>query len=217
MISRKIIVPKQIAVMTVFSVLLNIVYLFWSDSIFSLYIIWNIILALVPFYISFYLLKYFKNEGKSKAIYVLGMLFWILFFPNAPYLITDLIHVGESVGVPLWFDSLALFCSAWVGIMLAIYSLSFIEEILLAKFSKKFSNFLIVVAIILSSFGIYLGRFLRLNSWDALLSPKYVFNQIYLSLSNPMNHSGFITFTVIFFIFIFVSFYAWKFTQHKEL
>ena len=150
-------------------------------------------------------------------VYIFGGAFWLLFFPNAPYLVTDIIHVGESIGVPPWFDSLTLFSSAWVGIMLAIYSLSYIERLLQAKFSKNFSTSIIILSILLSSFGIYIGRFLRLNSWDALFSPKYVFHEIWVAFSSPAHYGNAYAFIVIFFAFIYISFYAWKFTQTKEL
>ena len=178
---HKMIIPRQILILTLLAVALNLVYLVWSDSIFSLYIIWNIILAAIPFFISYYLLQYYRAGKRSILMYVLGGCFWLLFFPNAPYLVTDIMHLGESIGVPLWFDSLTLFCSAWIGLMLGIYSLSFIEKILQEKFSKHFTTFLIMLAILLSSFGIYIGRFLRLNSWDALIFPKYVFHEIWIA------------------------------------
>ena len=210
------IIPRQILILTLLAVALNLVYLVWSDSIFSLYIIWNIILAAIPFFISYYLLQYYRAGKRSILMYVLGGCFWLLFFPNAPYLVTDIMHLGESIGVPLWFDSLTLFCSAWIGLMLGIYSLSFIEKILQEKFSKHFTTFLIMLAILLSSFGIYIGRFLRLNSWDALIFPKYVFHEIWIAFSSPAHFVDAYAFIVIFFAFIYISFYAWKFTQGKE-
>ena len=214
---HKVIIPKQILVLTSFAFLLNFVYLVWSDSRFSLYTIWNIILAIIPFFISYHLLQYSKRGKNNILVYVIGSILWLLFLPNAPYLVTDIIHVGKSIGVPLWLDSLTLFCSAWVGMLLAIHSLSFMEKLFREKFSKHFATFLIMISILLSSFGMYIGRFVRLSSWDLLVHPRGVFDNIYSAFYNPINYQEAYAFILLFFSFILVSFYAWKFTQDKEL
>ena len=209
----KDIIPGQIIILTVFSVVLNFIYLVWADSYFSLYILWNIVLAGIPFFISYNLFRYRKNSGKNLAIYIIGIILWLLFFPNAPYMVTDVIHVGESIGVPKWFDALTLFTSAWVGVMFGIYSLSHIEEMLLTKYSKKISTFLIALVALLTSVGIYLGRFFRYNSWDMVIHPERLFIDIWRIFSMSQEYSNAYFFIFIFFLFILVSYYSWKFNK----
>ena len=215
MILSKKVVPRQIIILTAFSVALNFIYLFWSDSIFSLYILWNIILAFVPFLLSFYLLKYRKDGGKKLFIYIIGLFLWLLFFPNAPYMVTDIIHIGESIGVPRWFDAITLFTSVWAGVLLGIYSLSHIEELLLTKYSKRFSCFLLALVAFFASFGIYLGRFFRYNSWDIVAHPGKLFFDTFKVFSRPDEYGSAYFFILVFFVFILTSYYAWKFNNKK--
>lgn len=210
-------IPKSLSILIIFSIFLNFVHLVWSDSIFSLFIIWNIVLALIPFIISLKLLNYFQNEGKSTVIYLVGIVFWFIFLPNAPYLVTDIIHVGENIGVPLWFDALTLFVSACAGILLGLYSLWHFEKLLFSKFSKKISVFCFYLAILFSSFGVYLGRFLRWNSWDIFTSPKDLFKDIYSIFLNAKDLKEATVFTIIFFFFITTFYYIWKINNKEKI
>jgi len=200
-------------------VVLVLGYTIWADSAYFLYLIWNIFLAFLPFFVSASLLWYENKTsqvggGKTKpAIFISGIILWLILFPNAPYLITDIIHLGVSHLVPLWIDSVLLFCSAYIGVFLGLYSLSHIEQIFLLRIGKIKTNIVILVAIFLSSFGIYIGRFLRWNSWDLFVSPKNFFSDILNIFSNPLGHGDAYFTTLIFFIFITTSYYLWKYVR----
>lgn len=202
--------PKRIIVLTAFSVFLVLFYTVWSDTSYFLYIIWNIFLAFLPFLISSNLLWY-KNQGKfGTPIFIFGLLVWLALFPNAPYLVTDLIHLGANPSVPFIFDFLILFISAWVGMYLGVYSLFHVEEIFFDKYGKKITNSLLFVIILISSFGIYIGRFLRWNSWDVFLRPGYLVKDISEVVNHPHNYPEAYVSTAVFFVFITLSYLVWK-------
>ena len=97
---------------------------------------------------------------------------WLAFFPNAPYILTDFLHLG-SMGdiVPGWYDVLLLYWFAWTGLILGIVSLYLMQEIVTRGLGTAAGWVFVVVAAGLGSFGIYLGRFLRWNSWDLVRRP----------------------------------------------
>lgn len=132
-----------------------------------LFLGWNLLLAWIPLGL-LYLLPYFPRKGWLQG----GILTaWLLFFPNAPYLMTDLIHLRARPGIPLWFDALLLFTFAYLGLVLGIRALEGLRRYLCQYYSRSWANAFTVTTLLLSGLGIYLGRVLRWNSWDALLRP----------------------------------------------
>ena len=121
------------------------------------------------------------------AVVVLGVL-WLLFFPNAPYLLTDFIHLSESPSAPLWYDALMLASFAWTGLVLAFASLYLMQMIWQRAVGPAVAWLGVVAALLLASFGVYLGRFLGFNSWDALVRPRGVVDVIRTDLENPFQH-----------------------------
>ena len=206
----KITIPKQILILTALAVFLNVARILWSGSFYFFYLIWNIFLAYLPFFVSS-LLLYVRSRNKNYTIvYIVGWIIWLFLFPNAPYLVTDMIHLTRFSIVPMWFDALLLFSSAWVGILLAMYSLNHIEKILLSRYSKKITSLCIAILILLSSLGIYIGRFLRWNSWDILIRPGHILKDLWTIFSSPAIHTEAYAFTGFFFIFILASYWSWK-------
>jgi uncharacterized membrane protein len=96
-----------------------------------------------------------------------------VFFPNAPYLLTDFVHLTQGPA-PLWYDALMLSAFAWTGLLLGFASLYLVQLILRRAFGSAVSWLGVFGALGLASIGVYIGRFVRLNSWDALLHPRHV-------------------------------------------
>jgi uncharacterized membrane protein len=125
-------------------------------------------------------------------------LLWILFFPNAPYIVTDFYHLTARPPIPLWFDIGLIAIFAFTGIFLAIASLRTMHFIV-QKFLGKIAGWLfIAIALALSTLGVYLGRFGRWNSWDLLLHPKQVIKDIASQVINPLDNLTFVGFTLMF-------------------
>ncbi|MEO0874182.1 MAG: DUF1361 domain-containing protein, partial [Bacteroidota bacterium] len=129
---------------------------------FFFFLLWNTYLAWIPVI----LLELPSAHSKYGLVRWVTIGLAVLFFPNAPYLITDLIHLRPRTGVPLWYDALLLFSFAYLGIMLALQALRQIRAIL-QDYAKWVKEVVTLGTLILSGLGIYLGRVVRWNSWEA--------------------------------------------------
>ncbi|MEI7688823.1 MAG: DUF1361 domain-containing protein [Candidatus Nomurabacteria bacterium] len=207
---REIKIPKSIIYIYSFAIVLNILRVLLFGSTAFLYILWNILLATIPFITSSILLIYTKKENIIKPFFITGFIIWLLFLPNAPYVVTDFIHLGRIHSVPVMFDIFVLFSSAGVSLLMGLYSLSHMEKILLLRFSKKATNLFIAIIILFTSFGIYLGRFLRFNSWDIFTSHSFLMNSVWKIFSQSNNYVNVYGYTLLFFVFIYISFLSFK-------
>ncbi len=180
-----------------------------TESIFYGFLIWNLILAYVPFMISkMILVKSFK-----KTMLLFWLLIWLLFLPNAPYIITDIFHLNKQTTMPIWFDLLLVISFAFNGIVLFFLSVSDINSILLQHFSRVKTGIITTCIFFLTGFGVYLGRFLRFNSWDMVSNPKTILIEIFERITQPTSHPrtwgftlGFGTlFLLMFLIFNMIS------------
>lgn len=214
--TSRIKVPKSIILITTFAVILSILrVVVWGKFSFT-WILWNIFLAFVPFFISSTLLFLFRENKLSKTIFIVGIILWILFIPNSPYIITDFIHLGETKSVPILFDTLLLFSSALVGLSLFFHSLSHIEQLIRTKCSKKVTSLIIVLIIIIVSFGIYLGRFLRFNSWDIFINHIYLLKNVWNLIFKGSNRVDLFLYTVLFSFSLLFSYKAWKYSSKES-
>ena len=127
---------------------------------------------------------------------------WLLFFPNSPYILTDLFHLATRSGMPKWFDLLMLLSFAWTGLVMGIFSLMDIQSVVTRRYSEILAWFCSVVFIVLGSFGIYLGRYLRWNSWDIVTTPQPLIRDIYHIVVDPLNHPGTVGITLVFSAFL---------------
>ena len=107
-----------------------------------------------------------------------GLLVWLLFLPNAPYIITDLFHIRELQPPLVWFDTMTLFIFAQTGLLAGLYSVLVIHELVQPLVGRWLVWPLMLGCQLLSGFGIYLGRFGRWNSWDVLGKPFALFDAL---------------------------------------
>jgi len=186
--------------LSAFAIALGGVRLYLAGNIKGIFLVWNLFLAWVPLFIA--LLMEHKNR-KILAIKLLLLIpLWLLFLPNAPYLITDLIHLRPRDGVPLWYDASILFLFAFDGLLVGIVSILLIHEMIAQYLRSFFSWIFLSVCFILSGYGIYLGRFLRWNSWDLLVRPVALLEESFLTVTNPTA----MMVTAIFSLILFFSY-----------
>jgi uncharacterized membrane protein len=190
---------KLLAVFIAFISGMIICRMLYSGSIRFIFLFWNLFLAWIPFRISLYV-SHIKTEKKLPVGLLLAG--WLLFFPNALYIVTDLIHLEARTNVPLWYDAILLFTSAIAGLLMAFASLYKVEQYFYKKIGYTLTNPLIYFFLFLGSFGVYLGRFLRLNSWDILTNPVELVREISLRLFYPFEYYRTWIIT-LFFTFLF--------------
>ncbi|MBL7739209.1 MAG: DUF1361 domain-containing protein [Chitinophagaceae bacterium] len=156
-----------------------------TGSLTYVFLLWNLFLAFIPYGITCWLSGNIRVI-ENKAWLALALLLWLLFIPNSFYILTDLFHLRNIRSAPRWFDLLLLLSFAWNGLVLGIVSVRRAEIILEMVFSKSFSLFMLFVVMWLNALGIYIGRFLRYNSWDVVAQPFSLFMDMFDMILHPL-------------------------------
>lgn len=141
-----------------------------SDEFSYPFLGWNLFLAAVPVPLAA-VVEAAGRRGMGLTAGA-GFVAWLLAFPNSPYLVTDLIHLREQPPIPLWFDALILVSAAVAGLLAGFVSLHLVHAAVTRRFGVWAGWTMATVVMGLSAFGVYLGRFVRLNSWDAFSRPR---------------------------------------------
>jgi len=171
-----------------------------TGSGYYLFLIWNLFLAGIPLVAST-CLRVSRRWRLPLLIQVGCFGFWLLFLPNAPYILTDLLHLTANSQVPAWFDLALLLSCAGTGLLLGYLSLIDVHDIVAEKLGQAVGWVLALSSLLLTGFAIYLGRFLRWNSWDVLFRPTIMFN-IADGLLHPVSHSRTFAVTLIYGILL---------------
>ncbi len=183
------------------------------------YLVWNLVLAMAPYVIAavgaHLLARALPGRRKSLLALPIAAL-WLVFYPNAPYIFTDFIHVinktylraapSEWLGLNalLWYDLLMNAAFAFIGHFIGLVSMWLVETAFAEVWGKRAARVLVGAAILFSGFGIYLGRFSRLNSWDIAFDPGRFLGEVADASAEPKA----ILFSAVFSIFILLSYAA---------
>ena len=171
-------------------------------------LVWNLFLAWIPYCASVAAYLSMRYRITFYLIMPISTLVWIVFFPNAPYLLTDFQHLAFSnPNSPLWFDVIIMIWFAWTGLLLGISSLYLMQEIVTRTFNRVIGWVFAIGVTVLSSIGVFLGRFLRWNSWDLLQDPIPIAKDIYGIVRHPISNLPTYVFTILFtLLFLFIYF-----------
>ena len=192
-----------------FSGLLLLARIIVTDSLAYLFLPWNLFLAFIPYWITWWMTRSIGIiENKIKMIAALAA--WLLFIPNSFYIITDLFHLSQFQSAPKWFDLLLIFSFAWNGLLYGIISLRRVEIITSLIRGKNFSIMLVFAVMWLSAFGIYIGRFLRYNSWDIIADPFSLATEIVDMVIHPFEHSYAWGMTLCYSVFMTLLYFTIK-------
>jgi uncharacterized membrane protein len=197
----------RLAVPSAVALSLLAVRIVWTDHTSFSFLVWNLVLAWVPFALSALVARRHDAERSTLSLVPLFVL-WLGFLPNAPYIVTDFMHLAPRADAPLWFDALMLASFAWAGVALGTASLSACARVVRERYGAWPSHAFVAVTIVLTAFGIYLGRFVRLNTWDVLVHPFSVARSVIAPLADPSSNTRAWTFTPIFAAFFFASYVA---------
>lgn len=152
------------------------------------FLLWNLFLAWIPYLGSLWAVYLHRTYPGRWWLLLFPGILSVAFFPNAPYIVTDFLHLADRPPVPFWYDIGMLTSFAWTGVILAIYALRILQTILKSLVGTLLSWVFAVGVLGLSGMGIYMGRFLRWNSWDLLIQPKAILYDVAGRLRDPLGN-----------------------------
>jgi uncharacterized membrane protein len=160
----------------------------WRSGVLTYsFLVWNLILAVVPAVAAVVLRSLSDRKGRA-PLKAAAFLVWLCFLPNAPYIATDFMHLKVRAPVPLWFDIALLGSCAAAGVLLGYASVADVQVALSRRFRPAVGALVACGSLFICGFGIYLGRFLRWNSWDVLTAPRALAVEIADRFLNPLSH-----------------------------
>ncbi len=172
-----------------------------------LFLLWNLFLAWIPFFIS----RYMKYSNTSQRKWYLNLLLfgtWLLFFPNAPYILTDLVHLKQRSDMPYWYDMMILLFFCFNSLFLGIASMIHMKRVINKFFRNSISHIIILLILTMTSLGVYIGRFERYNSWDVFTDPVNLFRDVYGLLLNAGEDLRFLYMFISLSILLIINYFT---------
>ncbi|MDG1262089.1 MAG: DUF1361 domain-containing protein [Flavobacteriales bacterium] len=173
-----------LAAPTALAILLLMARIVYTKDFTFLFLVWNLFLAFIPLGLALIIKRINARVHRMLFYPLLGI--WLLFLPNAPYILTDLLHLHYDHDMPVWFDMTMILTFAWSGLVAGFYSLLWVQDCIEVRFRGRVwvGRLFAVLTVFASAYGIYLGRFLRWNSWDIIEAPGMLVEEIIHSLTH---------------------------------
>ena len=151
-------------------------------------LVWNLFLAWIPFVLALGLYDAARRGAAGTSLLALGAL-WLVFLPNAPYIATDVIWLGDLESGTYWHDPLLVGSAAGLGLALGFVSIYLVQAVVAARLGRAAGWTVAASALVLSGLGVYLGRYERWNSWEVLTEPGKVFGGLAAGIVDPLAHA----------------------------
>ncbi len=174
---RRVLLVWMLALTTGASLGLQLVRQAWTREGRFWNIAWDLFLAWVPLAAAVALEWIHRSHPRRNwALLAALAILWLLFFPNAPYLVTEFVHLGPQPqrDAVWWCDLVVILLIAWNGVLLGFASLYLVQQVIREHLGASASWFVATACLALASLGISMGRFERLNSWDAIVHPRTI-------------------------------------------
>ncbi|MCE7065665.1 DUF1361 domain-containing protein [Dyadobacter sp. CY326] len=168
-----------------------------------IFLAWNLFLAWVPL---IFIKMVWEKESKKQlpfGILMVYLVIWLLFFPNAPYIITDLKHLKGAAENIIWYDALMIFTFSVAGFLTGLYSIRIVHRIITRRWNERLAWLTVLISMVMSGFGIFLGRYGRWNSWDIVTQPGALARGIFKSMQDPMAIKHTLTFSFVLMLLYF--------------
>jgi uncharacterized membrane protein len=178
------------------------------------FLIWNLFLAWLPLFFAWHLHKWLKSKPWASWQGIGLTLLWLGFLPNSFYISSDLIHLRGLPTDNVLYDAVMLLLFAINGYLLGYISLFLVHKQLLKKLPAQSAHAVIAAVLLLCSFAIYLGRYLRWNTWDVLINPAGLLFDVSERIINPVAHPQTFSTTITFFALLGTLYIViWEFVQ----
>ena len=197
-----------LGVLSFLSLCFSVFRVLFSGGTGYLFLHWNLFLAFLPWaFSSIAILR--PKIWKYWLAKIIVIALWLLFFPNALYILTDLFHLRYKAAMPIWYDLILVLFFAWTGLMFGFLSLWDIERLLKKSLNNLWVKIIVTLLIFITSFGIYVGRYMRWNSWDIITEPLRVLDSIGYKFLDPLDNPG--TWGLTLFMGLFLNMVYWSF------
>jgi uncharacterized membrane protein len=182
---------RLLALSMCFSCILVALRMFYTGKNTFLFLVWNLFLAFIPYAITRWLGR--RSVVRPTPSFILVAAIWLVFIPNAFYIITDLFHLGDYYNdrrMPSWFDLAMILSFAWNGLLLGTLSVRQMEKLIRPMLPAACTMVFIYpfLIMVLNALGVYIGRYLRFNSWDILTNPFELFGDIAAMIWHPLQY-----------------------------
>lgn len=191
---------SYLLLLSAFCISMLVVRMIYTASFTYRFMAINLFLAWIPYGLSIWITRIPK--GKYGLIKYTFLFLWLLFFPNAAYMVTDIFHLPEFPTVPMWFDLIMLLSFAWCGLLLGFNSLQKIHHRFFSGRNMTANIVFVFSLFFLGGIGIYLGRYQRWNSWDVLTDPGLLYDQFRLLLSDTIATLNMFSLALLFAVFL---------------
>ncbi|RYU82417.1 DUF1361 domain-containing protein [Hymenobacter persicinus] len=162
--------------------------IYLTHQVTYVFLLWNLFLAIVPFGMST-MLGLLARPAPPRVLLPLAAV-WLVFFPNAPYIVTDFVHLNTWPEVPVWYDLTLILSFAWNGLMLGFCSLQEMQRLFTRAYGLLWGWVFVGTALLLGSLGVYFGRFLRYNSWNVVSNPVALAQDLLARFLHPFAYPG---------------------------
>jgi uncharacterized membrane protein len=191
----------------------------WTGHWRQLYLVWNLFLAWLPLGLALLAVRIEEHHGLRHWRFGGVALAWLMFFPNAPYIFTDLVHLGTSRHPLFWVDLAVILAFAWTGLMVGLFSLQLMHRVIAERLGWLVGWLFAGVAAGLSGVGIYIGRFLRWNSWDVVVQPIGLLADLLSRVPDVPSHKRALLVMLLFSVFValtYVTLHAFTVANHRR-
>jgi uncharacterized membrane protein len=178
----------------------------WTGNVLYAFLIWNLFLAWLPLIFALFACDEFQRATGRNWRFLGLAAAWLLFFPNSPYIFTDLIHLTTRFEGHFWVDLFLILSCALTGLVVGFVSLYLMQSVVARIVGRAASWLFIASVAALSGFGTYLGRVLRFNSWDVLFQPVKLYHGIGNWAAQPLANPVSVGFPVLFGAFLFIAY-----------
>jgi len=187
-----------LAIASAVCIALALARIVYTDSSVYAFMLWNLVLGEAVFLLA---------ERKARRRFVVPLVvLWLLFFPNAPYILTDYLHmIGPRSDAPGWYDLLLFSWFALVGFLLGAAALIPIQTVVQRRSSREVGWAAVVVVVVLAGVGVYVGRFVQWNSWDVISSPQALLIGLTGGVTHPARLIGFSVLFSLLFLVVYVA------------
>jgi uncharacterized membrane protein len=197
-------IVKALLLANGFSLLLFVFRVWTGQSLRFGFLPWNLLLAWLPAIFA----AWFRYRLHKKRFLEIGniilLVLWLLFLPNSFYIVSDLIHLYDTGEISMLYDATMFFSFIFNGYVAGFMSVHIVHAQLLKRRSERLSHGIIGLVFLACGFAIYLGRYMRWNTWDVLAHPLGVIFDASERVINPIAHPEAGLTTVTFFVLLSV-------------